>query len=287
MRWVEIEIAAAGDAQEAVGALLTETAGCYGYAATETAVRGYLPVDERVEGALLALKAALGAEITLRFVAEEDWADAWKQYFKPQRIGQRLVVKPGWEDFSPAPGDLVIEIDPGMAFGTGLHATTRLCLRALEECLSPGMAVADIGTGSGILAVAAAKLGAGSVAATDNDPLAVKIARENVARNGVADRVTAQEAAHPPSGPFGLIVANILADVILGMRTALHDALAPGGLLIASGIIDSRADEVRRGLERTGLAIAGTDTEAEWVAIRAAKPGNRPASRSAPARPPL
>jgi ribosomal protein L11 methyltransferase len=189
-RWAEIAIEASGEAaQEIAGALLTDVAGCQGFSATETRICGYLPVDERLENTLLSLRSALRArpddasllgggglspEITVRFVAEADWANAWKQYFKPQTIGERIVVKPTWEAWDTRSGDVVIEIDPGMAFGTGLHPTTRLCLRALETDVTPGARVADVGTGSGILAVAAAKLGASRVEATDIDPLAVR-----------------------------------------------------------------------------------------------------------------
>jgi ribosomal protein L11 methyltransferase len=276
-RWAEIEVAAVGDEpQEKIGALLTETAGCQGYTATAAAVTGYLPVDERLENTLLSLRSALSTafppsppEITIRFVAEEDWADAWKQYFKPQRIGDRFVVKPTWEPFTPAEQDLVIEIDPGMAFGTGLHATTRLCLRALEKRVMPDMTVADVGTGSGILAVGAALLGASYVEATDIDPLAVRIARENVAVNRMEDIVSVEEASAPPPGPFQLIVANILADVILAMTADLYDALVPEGILIASGIIENRAEDVRRGLEFADFKILQTDSDGEWVAITA------------------
>jgi ribosomal protein L11 methyltransferase len=278
-RWAAIEVAAAGDAQEIVGALLTDAAGCHGYSAAAQAVTGYLPVDERLEDALLRLRSALdaapelappgSAEITIRFVAEEDWATAWKQYFKPQRIGRRIVVKPTWEEYTAQPGDLILQIDPGMAFGTGLHATTRLCLRALEDHVTPGAMVADVGTGSGILAVAAALLGAARVDAVDIDPLAVRIARENVGVNGVEPVVSVTEAAIPPTGLFDVVVANILADVILAMAPALTAALKPGGILIASGIIDRRADDVRRGLDAAGLHVFATETEAEWVALLA------------------
>ncbi|MBC8104230.1 MAG: 50S ribosomal protein L11 methyltransferase [Cytophagales bacterium] len=276
-RWAEIAVAATGDeAQEATGALLTETAGCQGYLASLSAVTGYLPVDERLENTLLSLRGALALcfpdsvpEITLKFVAEEDWADAWKQYFKPQRISDRFVVKPTWEPFPASSSDLVIEIDPGMAFGTGLHATTRLCLRALEKQVLPGFTVADVGTGSGILAIGAALLGASAVEATDIDPLAVRIARENVAVNHAGDRITVREAAAPPAGTFQVVVANILADVILAMASALFVATEPGGVLIVSGIIESRAGDVQRGLVAAGYALLQTDTEGEWVAISA------------------
>jgi len=277
-RWAEIAVDAAGDAQEIVGALLLNTTGCQGYATTATTATGYLPVDERLENTLLALKSALAdlpraglaptvPDITIRFVAEADWANAWKQYFKPQTIGRHLVVKPTWEAWQKRPGDVVIAIDPGMAFGTGLHATTRLCLQALENHVRPGVTVADVGTGSGILAVAAALLGAAHVSATDVDPLAVRIARENVALNGVTDRVDVAEASVPPTGTFDLVVANILADVIKDMTPALFAALTPGGRLIASGIIDTRAIDVADHLAASDFADLTTSREGEWVAV--------------------
>jgi len=283
-RWAEIEVAAGGDAaQEAVGALFVEVAGTQGYSTSANAVTGYLPVDERMENTLLSLKAALRAlpragvtgvpdDITIRFVAEEDWADAWKQYFKPQRIGGRFVVKPTWEPFTPDGDQLVIEIDPGMAFGTGLHATTRLCLRGLEAHVKAGDAVADVGTGSGILAVGAVLLGATRVEATDIDPLAVRIALENVALNRAEDRITVVESDSPPAGRFDVVVANILADVILGMAPTLLAATRPGGVLVASGIIDSRADDVIKGLAGVGFTDVEIATEQEWVALTLRRP---------------
>lgn len=282
-RWAEMAVEATGDAQEIIGALMTEVAGCYGYASTATHVSGYLPVDDRLENTLLRLRTALrelpptpgvsrDPGLTIRFVAEEDWANAWKQFFKPQRIGERFVVKPTWEELSPEPGDVVIQIDPGMAFGTGLHATTRLCLRALETHVTPGVTVADVGTGSGILAVGAALLGAGRIEAVDNDPVAVRVALENVAVNEAGDRVTVAEASVPPAGEFDIVVANILADVILGMAKELFAAARSGGLLIASGIIEQRAEDVRSGLISVGFDAPETSTDGEWVALVARKP---------------
>ena len=276
MKWAEMTVAVSGDAQEIVGTLLTEVAGCHGYATTATTISGYLPVDDRLENTLLTLRAALDdvpsgvdlvREITITFVAEEDWANAWKQYFKPQKIGRRIVVKPTWESYAATGDDLILQIDPGMAFGTGLHATTRLCLRALEDYLAPGARVADVGTGSGVLAVGAALLGAASVAAVDNDPVAVRVAGENIAVNEVGDRVTVREASSPPAGVFDVVVANILADVILGMAPALYAATRPGGRLIASGIIDSHAADVVEGLRHQGYTHEVTRSEGEWVAL--------------------
>ena len=277
MRWAEIIISAGPEATDAVGAALY-AAGCGGFevreAALPPAVAGYLPVDDRLEDRLGSLKDALaalpghgivgaGTDLTLRYVEEADWANAWKEFFKPFRVGRRLVVTPPWEHPELAADDIPLVIDPGMAFGTGSHPTTQLCLVALEDYLTPDVRVADVGTGSGILAIAAAKLGGSLVAANDNDPLAVKIARENAAANGVAVEVT--DAL--PTGRYDVVVANILADVIIGMAGELHALLAPDGVLIASGIIDTREADVRRALEGIGLTHLETRRQTEWVAL--------------------
>ncbi len=283
MRWAEISIDAAPSAVDAVGAALAD-AGCGGFevrdGAQPPAVAGFLPVDDRLEGRLTSLKDALvrlpgygvegaGLDLTLRYVEEEDWANAWKAYFKPMRVGQRLVVTPPWEDAALAAGEIPLVIDPGMAFGTGSHPTTQLCLIALEEHVKPGQSVADVGTGSGILAIAAAKLGATPVTASDIDPLAVRIARENGAVNGVTLDIT--EAL--PEGIFDVVVANILADVIIGMGPELWGLTRPGGALIASGIIDTRGEDVRRELEALGFHALDVRHQGEWVALVLARPG--------------
>ena len=277
MRWAEIQIDAAAEAVDAVGAALY-AAGCGGFEVRETAqppaVAGFLPVDDRLEARLEQLGTALeglptfgvmgaGTELTLRYVEEADWATAWKAYFKPIRIGKRLVVTPPWESPELGPHDLPIVVDPGMAFGTGSHPTTQLCLVALEEYVQPGLAVADVGTGSGILAIAAAKLGASLVNANDNDPLAVTIARENAEINGVPIAV----AETLPPGPYAVVVANILADVIIGMADQLALWAAPGGTLIASGIIDTRETDVRQAVEAVGFTSKDTRHQGEWVAL--------------------
>ena len=277
MRWAEIQIDAEPRAVDAVGAALY-TAGCGGFEVREnvapSAVAGYLPVDDRLEERLGQLQDALaklpefgvtgaGTELTLRYVEEADWATAWKAYYKPMRIGCRLVVTPPWETPELGPTDLAIVVDPGMAFGTGSHPTTQLCLVALEEYVKPGISVADVGTGSGILAIAAAKLGAGSVSANDNDPLAVKIARENAAINSV----TIEIAETLPSGPYSVVVANILADVIIGMAEQLAEWTQTGGTLIASGIIDAREADVRQAVEAAGFVSKDTRHQGEWVAL--------------------
>lgn len=273
VHWAEIIIEAGSDDPDWVGWLLTDVGGCQGYAIEDRGVVGYLPIDDRLEGSLLRLRQAAERPITLRRrVAEEDWAHAWKQYFKPQRIGKRFVVKPSWEPLSPAHTELVVEIDPGMAFGTGLHATTRLCLAALEELVRPGDRVSDVGTGSGILAVGAALLGASRVDATDNDPLAVRIAKENVERNQVSAIVDVAVDETPPVGPRDVVVANILPDVILSMADALVASLKPGGVLITSGIIHARTADVERGLVERGLEWIDSPTEGDWSAVIARRP---------------
>ncbi len=277
MRWAEIAVEAGADSVDAVGYAL-QSVGCTGFVVRDMAVPpeviGYLPVDDRLETRLSDLQESLeslpalglisaGQELTLRYVEEADWANAWKAFYKPMRLGRHLVVTPPWETPDFLPGDIPIIVDPGMAFGTGSHPTTQLCLVALEDYLQPGMTVADIGTGSGILAIAAAKLGAASVIATDIDPLAVKIASENITVNGVS--VSTQEPL--PEGSFALVVANILADVIIGMSETLADMVGPDGLLIASGIIDTRESDVRLAVEGAGFSPLETRHQGEWVAL--------------------
>ncbi len=277
MRWAEINIEAGPEARDAVEQALRGV-GCDGVvirdAAAPPEVAGYLPVDDRLEKRLDDLQASLrdlasfgitgaGTELTLRYVEEDDWANAWKAYFKPLRVGSHLVVTPPWETPELGPDDLPIVVDPGMAFGTGSHPTTQLCLTALEDLVRPGMRVADVGTGSGILAIAAAKLGASYVIGTDVDPLAVQIARVNADVNSVD--IHAQEEL--PSGSYDIVVANILADVIIGLKDELASLVVPGGLLIASGIIDVREEDVRMAIESVGFTPVKAQRQAEWVAL--------------------
>lgn len=282
MRWAQITVEADIDAVDAVGNCLNEI-GCGGFVVEDQAlpprISGYVPVDDRLEmrlenlgTSLMALEghgvAGAGTEITLRYVDEDDWANAWKAFYKPIRVGTHLVVTPPWETPPNSPGDITIVMDPGMAFGTGSHPTTRLCLAAIEDCVKPGMCVADIGTGSGILAIAAAKLGAACVKACDIDTLAAGIASKNAAANHVEIHVGEQL----PDGQFDVVVANILADVIIGMADDLAARLAPSGTLIVSGIIDIRETDVAAALETRGLTQKEVRREGEWVAIILQKP---------------
>jgi len=245
-------------------------------------VKGYLPVAEGLTGRLEDLEAAFGRlplnlalVVMTRTVAEEDWANAWRAYYKPFRVGRRLVVKPTWENYIPAEGDLVIEMDPGMAFGCGTHATTALCLGLLEKYLQAGGIVYDVGAGSGILAIAAAKLGAGRVVAVDTDPVACRVAVDNVERNGLSGqvRVVRGSLLDLLEGGAGLVVANIIADVIINLAPDAAAALVPSGILIASGVIAERADAVRVALEAAGLTIREQQANGRWVALVAEKAG--------------
>jgi len=228
-----------------------------------------------------ALRAAgLDAEVSRRDVQAADWAEAWKEHFQVERYGRRLVVAPSWRAFAPASGDVVIRLDPGMAFGTGQHETTRLCLEALEACGVAGRRVLDLGCGSGILAIAAAKLGAGDVLAVDIDADCVRITKDNVRLNGVERVVHARHGSvETASGgaPFGLVIANIIAGVLIDLAPAIRELLGDEGRLLASGIISERRDEVIAAFEAAGLTIAGTRALGEWrlieaVARRAADP---------------
>jgi ribosomal protein L11 methyltransferase len=210
---------------------------------------------------------------------EEDWAHAWKKFYKPMRIGRRVVLKPSWEEFTPEPKDLVVELDPGMAFGTGLHPTTRLCVAALEETVQPGDQVLDVGTGSGVLSIVAAKLGASAVVSTDIDPIATDVTRENVQINGLTLApdglidVRLESVPAGMAGRFQIVVANILAEVIAGLfdqkydNVPLLEPLAAEGTMILSGIIEERAFLVEEAAARHGLEIVRREQEGDWVAL--------------------
>lgn len=205
-----------------------------------------------------------------RDIAEEDWAEAWKKDYAVLHIGRRMVVKPSWLEHAPQPDDIVVELDPGMAFGTGLHPTTRLCLAALEEHMAPGARVLDVGTGSGILSIAAAKLGAASALALDLDPVAVETAARNATLNHVEDRVHVQPGSidlERDSNLYDLICINILAEVIAELAPALAAVLRPGGLVIASGILDFKAEDVVAAFAEQGILVLKREQETDWVAL--------------------
>lgn len=210
------------------------------------------------------------ARPTLSVVRSEDWSSSWKANFKPLRVGRRLLVVPTWEEAAPEPDDIVLRLDPGMAFGTGGHETTRLCLELLEACMDgpAAPAILDLGTGSGILAMAAARLGAGRVLALDIDPQAVEVARENLSLNDLAERV---ECGTTPlervEETFRIILANILAEELVRLAVPLRDRLTAGGMLVLSGILAEKEQLVRHGFDRVGLNHLETRRDGEWVAL--------------------
>ncbi len=245
-------------------------------------VRGYLPDDASSVERVAALRQTLAAltedaigfdpgEMTLTVVNvhEEDWAENWKKYYKPFRAGEHLVVKPVWEAFDAEPDDLVLEIDPGMAFGNGTHETTAMCLALVERVVRPGDTVLDVGTGSGILSLAAARLGAKNVLAVDLDPVAVRVAGENILRNGLMETVTARvgDLVEGVDIRAEVVVANIIADVIILLSGAVMGHVKPGGAFISSGIIRDREEDVTAAITEAGFTIEHIERKGEWIAI--------------------
>jgi ribosomal protein L11 methyltransferase len=271
-------------------------------AGAPVAVHAYVPADAageearaRVEEGLYYLgRIDVGkvGPLAVRRVAEEDWANAWKEHYHVLHLGRRTVIKPSWREYAPRPGEAVVELDPGMAFGTGLHPTTRTCLLALEEVVRPGDRVLDVGTGSGILALAALKLGAGGVVALDVSEVAVAAARANAEVNGVAARIEVRHATLrggqgepfmplPPGlpqlgdelGEFDVVLANIIARVIAQIAPALLRATRPGGTLVTSGIIEERLDLAEAPLRAAGLAGLRRMQEGDWVTLVGTRAG--------------
>ena len=247
-------------------------------------VKAYFKADASAQETLLLvgerLRALSGEELGFdagslllesRSVREQDWAENWKQYYKPFRAGERLVVKPSWEPFDAQEGDLVLELDPGMAFGTGTHETTFMCMQQLEAYVTPGCRAIDVGCGSGILALAAAKLGASDVLAIDLDEAAVKVAKENIEKNGLADSVRAVhgDLLERRDERADVIVANIIADVICFLCGPAKRHLLPGGVFICSGIIREREADVLRALEAAGYRVDRRLEKGEWVCLAA------------------
>src|SRR5579863_2341383 len=276
MHWLELTVQAHPEAIESVSELLSQyTPG--GVAIEEpielidegqdyrvlvgrpVKVHAYLPVDGAEEEArqrvaeglwhLSSLGAHFVGDLQTRIVDEEDWANAWKDYYHVTHIGQRLVIRPSWREYTPHGDEVVLELDPGMAFGTGLHPTTRMCLEQVERYTWPGMRVLDVGTGSGILALATAKLGAESIYCIDNSSVAVESATVNAAANRLGERISVilgvldEAEATRLANQFDLVLANIIARVIGSIAPQIAQVLAPGGLLIASGIIGERRHE--------------------------------------------
>lgn len=273
-------------------------------------IKGYFAEETDLEKVTEELRALLtglpefgydAGEFTISAsqVQDEDWADAWKQYFKPLRVSERLTIKPTLETYEPREDEIIIELDPGMAFGTGTHPTTALCLRTLESAIRGGETLIDVGTGSGILAIGAVKLGASRVLALDLDPIAVSSATENIALNGLQDVVevrrsdllgilsegdsgrTSGETGNLNEGdsgpvsvrpPVDIVVANILAEIILLFIADVAKVLKPGGIYIASGIYKNKEADVEAGLLAAGFEIIDRVRQDDWLAFVAGKP---------------
>ena len=251
-------------------------------------VRAYVPARDRAVAAraVAEVTEALGhlqafglrpiGELRTRLVQETDWADAWKAYFQVMRIGRRLVIRPTWRRHRRAPGDVVLALDPGMAFGTGLHPTTRLCLAGVEALADRGVLagarVLDVGCGSGILAIAALKLGAAMALGLDTDPIAIEATSANARRNALVRRLRVRGGSLPSAEPaFDVVLANLIAGVLVPLAPGLHDELRSGGSLLASGIFVDREGEVRGAFEAAGLLVTGRSVEGDWVALEAVR----------------
>lgn len=236
-------------------------------------IRAYLPASEL--GAVLTddLRRAIAAfplvELTARPIYDEDWSTTWREFFGVVEPGGKVVIVPTWIEHTPRAGQLAIRLDPGQAFGTGHHETTRLCLLALEDHVRPGLAVLDVGAGSGILAIAAARLGAGRVLALDIDPIAVDVARVNIAQNLAGPTVAAERGMLDPGheGRYDLAVANINPAANIALAPAFRAVVRPSGALIISGILGTDVARVRTALEAEGFSLAATRHEQDWCCL--------------------
>ncbi|MDP3487578.1 MAG: 50S ribosomal protein L11 methyltransferase [Bacillota bacterium] len=310
MKWTEITVVTSQEAKEAVTDILYR-AGATGvvivdatpvsladdvedYSPTpppdipleEVRVTAYLSIEQalpaiidgvRIEVAALAdyaLDPGRG-EVILTEVEDEDWATAWKQYYKPVPIGPRIIIKPSWEELDFASDKVVVELDPGMAFGTGTHSTTVMCLEFLQEYNLESKNVLDLGCGSGILSIAAAKLGAREVLALDYDPVAVNVASQNVRHNAIEAVVTVRESNlfAVAEGQYDLVVANIIARIIIEAMPSVKAHLAPSGIFIASGIIQEKLGGVLAAMAEYDLQVIEQKTQGEWVALVATHKG--------------
>ena len=242
---------------------------------THSLIHVYIKQEKDALECVEFIKARLDAEgieyeTSIVGVNEEDWANNWKQYYHTQRIGKRIVVTPSWEEYTPSGDDVQMRLDPGMAFGTGTHDTTRLCLELLEEVVTPETRILDVGTGSGILSVVGVLLGAPSALGVDIDPVAVKVANENAEINEVSDKTefVCGDLTDKVHGKFEIVTANIVADVIIRLLSTVKNYLLKGGVLIVSGIIDTRADEVENACHEAGFVTEKRLEHGGWVAIK-------------------
>ncbi|MCQ2373069.1 MAG: 50S ribosomal protein L11 methyltransferase [Phascolarctobacterium sp.] len=309
MEWMEVNVAVTHEAVEAVADVMTSL-GTQGVSIEDpqlindlrnsgtwelcdipeqenveiVTISAYYVNDERINAKLEALEKELEAiekrigkcrfgNTRFRKMAETDWANEWKQYFHVTHVGKSLVIKPSWETYEAQPGEHVIKIDPGMAFGTGTHHTTNMCMARLEEVMPKNATVFDVGTGSGILAIAAALLGAKEVKAVDIDAMACRVAAENIADNDLSDKIEVREGdlLHGTEGQADMIIANIIADIIIMFVEDVPKRLKEGGIFLTSGIITERAEDVRKAAEAAGLRYLHTTERGGWVVMEFTK----------------
>ncbi|MBO6246534.1 MAG: 50S ribosomal protein L11 methyltransferase [Anaerovibrio sp.] len=305
MKWCEISIQTTHEATELIAEIFNDlgatgvviedpelvndyiTSGKWDYTdipiATETEVvteKAYLAVDGELEGKLQTFKQEVKALegrgvsiapgiITTSELADEDWSDTWKQYFHTEKPGDRIVIKPSWEQYEPKDDEIVVELDPGAAFGTGTHATTSMCICELEKLVQPGMKVFDVGTGSGILSIIAAKLGAKDIQAVDYDDSVLKIVQENLEENHVENVISVAQSdlMQNVHGKANLVIANIVADIIIRLFDQLDEHLEEDGTLLTSGIIEDRIDDVINAATAHGYGVVKRMENKGWACI--------------------
>ena len=305
MKWCEISIQTSHEAVELIAEIFRDlgasgvviedpelvndyiTSGKWDYTdipiAKETEVvveKAYLPVNGELEGRIQTLQQEIKAlesrgvntapaVLTTAELQDEDWSDTWKQYFHTEKPGERVVIKPTWEEYAPQGDEVVIELDPGAAFGTGTHATTSMCIRQLEKLVKPGMTVYDVGTGSGILSIISAKLGATNIQAVDYDDSVLKIVEENLEQNNVQDIISVAQSdlMQNVHGKAELVIANIIADIIIRLFDQLDEHLEAGGTLLTSGIIEDRIEDVLAAAEKHGYGVVERMESKGWACI--------------------
>ena len=312
MKWCEISIQTSHEAVELIAEIFRDlgasgvviedpelvndyiTSGKWDYTdipiAKETEVvveKAYLPVNGELEGRIQTLRQEIKAlesrgvntapaVLTTAELQDEDWSDTWKQYFHTEKPGERVVIKPTWEEYEPKDDEVVIELDPGAAFGTGTHATTSMCIRQLEKLVKPGMTVFDVGTGSGILSIIAAKLGAKNIQAVDYDDSVLKIVEENLEQNNVQDIISVAQSdlMQNVHGKAELVIANIIADIIIRLFDQLDEHLEKGGTLLTSGIIEDRIEDVLAAAEKHGYGVVERLENKGWACITFKRKGD-------------
>lgn len=281
VEWLEVRVRGSEDKASYCQVLLQQH-GFSGWVEESEGPQGfaylvYLAQEPGWQERLAALQADLASwqvDVTTHDqVRDEDWAENWKRFYHPLEVGRTLVICPSWETFAVQPHHRMVTLDPGSAFGTGYHATTRLCLELLEDTLESRLLepMLDMGTGSGILAIAAHRLGVRKLLAVDNDPVAVKVARENLAINQITG-VEVALADRPTGGPYALITANLVAALLTELAAGLAKALAPGGCLICGGIIRERAELVKQAMQQCGLRLLQERSQDDWVSLLLERP---------------